>query len=230
MCHQHEADARQVSSSRTPAGLLQKLTAGKAAMMPARMPLGRFPAVLFLCAAAAARAAAVSLGSDSGFHWTPAKVILAVFLFFLAGLCEIGGGWLVWQVKIDQCHLPSFQICLLCRHSAQKESTRAVIREEPEFLVFPAGPGSQGGEAGLLGDCRSAGADRLWLCAHSAADLQLWQNLCRCKQPPLRCSHMLAEPEVTAARIQKRSAKRVNSSVNKMHGLTVQCTAASLSY
>ena len=24
-------------------------------------------------------------------------IALSVFLFFLAGLCEIGGGWLVWQ-------------------------------------------------------------------------------------------------------------------------------------
>lgn len=39
-----------------------------------------------------------SVASDSGFHWTPAKVVLAIFLFLAAGLCEIGGGWLVWQV------------------------------------------------------------------------------------------------------------------------------------
>ena len=25
------------------------------------------------------------------------RIALSVFLFFLAGLCEIGGGWLVWQ-------------------------------------------------------------------------------------------------------------------------------------
>jgi len=25
------------------------------------------------------------------------KVMASVFLFILAGLCEIGGGWLVWQ-------------------------------------------------------------------------------------------------------------------------------------
>ncbi|CAL8465515.1 g5051 [Coccomyxa elongata] len=39
----------------------------------------------------------LSEASDSGFHWTPAKVVLAIFLFLAAGLCEIGGGWLVWQ-------------------------------------------------------------------------------------------------------------------------------------
>ncbi|MFQ5929907.1 MAG: hypothetical protein ACE5MK_09420, partial [Acidobacteriota bacterium] len=25
------------------------------------------------------------------------KIPYSVFLFFLAGLCEIGGGWLIWQ-------------------------------------------------------------------------------------------------------------------------------------
>lgn len=50
-----------------------------------------------LTAAAFAQALVVGVG-DSGFHWTPATVVLAIFLFFLAGLCEIGGGWLVWQV------------------------------------------------------------------------------------------------------------------------------------
>lgn len=37
-----------------------------------------------------------SNGSD-GFHWTSSTVILSIFLFFAAGLAEIGGGWLVWQ-------------------------------------------------------------------------------------------------------------------------------------
>ena len=46
---------------------------------------------------AVAQALVVGAG-DSKFHWTPATVVLAIFLFFLAGLCEIGGGWLVWQV------------------------------------------------------------------------------------------------------------------------------------
>ena len=35
---------------------------------------------------------------DEPFHWTAPTVVLAVVLFLVAGLCEIGGGWLVWQV------------------------------------------------------------------------------------------------------------------------------------
>jgi Uncharacterised BCR, YnfA/UPF0060 family len=31
-------------------------------------------------------------------QWTAANVILSIFLFLVAGLAEIGGGWLVWQV------------------------------------------------------------------------------------------------------------------------------------
>jgi small multidrug resistance family-3 protein len=31
------------------------------------------------------------------FSWTVGNVFLALFLFILAGLAEIGGGWLVWQ-------------------------------------------------------------------------------------------------------------------------------------
>lgn len=55
---------------------------------------------------------AVEAGGDIGFHWTPAAVVLAIFLFLAAGLCEIGGGWLVWQVHfvcqlIIQCCLDS---------------------------------------------------------------------------------------------------------------------------
>ena len=37
-----------------------------------------------------------SYGSD-GFHWTAPKIVLSIFLFLVAGLAEIGGGWLVWQ-------------------------------------------------------------------------------------------------------------------------------------
>ena len=37
-----------------------------------------------------------SYGSD-GFHWTASTIVLSIFLFFAAGLAEIGGGWLVWQ-------------------------------------------------------------------------------------------------------------------------------------
>ena len=46
----------------------------------------------------AATAQALVISNDSSIHWTPGTVVLAIFLFFLAGLCEIGGGWLVWQV------------------------------------------------------------------------------------------------------------------------------------
>ena len=35
--------------------------------------------------------------SEQSFRWTATKVILSIFLFLAAGLCEIGGGWLVWQ-------------------------------------------------------------------------------------------------------------------------------------
>ncbi len=45
----------------------------------------------------------LSEAPDNGFHWTPAKVVLAIFLFLAAGLCEIGGGWLVWQVLSPSC-------------------------------------------------------------------------------------------------------------------------------
>jgi small multidrug resistance family-3 protein len=29
--------------------------------------------------------------------WTPAKVLLSLFLFLAAGVAEVAGGWLVWQ-------------------------------------------------------------------------------------------------------------------------------------
>lgn len=34
---------------------------------------------------------------QDGFQWTAPKVVLSIFLFFVAGLAEIAGGWLVWQ-------------------------------------------------------------------------------------------------------------------------------------
>lgn len=34
---------------------------------------------------------------EDGFHWTAPKVVLSVFLFLIAGLAEIAGGWLVWK-------------------------------------------------------------------------------------------------------------------------------------
>jgi drug/metabolite transporter superfamily protein YnfA len=36
-------------------------------------------------------------GSADAFQWTAGKVVLSLALFLAAGLCEIGGGWLVWQ-------------------------------------------------------------------------------------------------------------------------------------
>jgi Uncharacterised BCR, YnfA/UPF0060 family len=41
-------------------------------------------------------AASIASGDDK-FHWTPGKICLSLFLFLVAGLLEIGGGWLVWQ-------------------------------------------------------------------------------------------------------------------------------------
>lgn len=40
---------------------------------------------------------------EDGFHWTAPKIVLSIFLFFLAGLAEIGGGWLVWQAVRGRC-------------------------------------------------------------------------------------------------------------------------------
>lgn len=44
-----------------------------------------------------------SYGSD-GFHWTAPKIVLSLFLFLVAGLAEIGGGWLVWQAVRGRAH------------------------------------------------------------------------------------------------------------------------------
>ena len=44
---------------------------------------------------------------EQPFHWTAPTVVLAVVLCLVAGLCEIGGGWLVWQVYT----LPLTQPC-----------------------------------------------------------------------------------------------------------------------
>ena len=52
---------------------------------------------LALCAKLAA-GAVLQTSPDEPFHWTAPTVVLAVALFLVAGLCEIGGGWLVWQV------------------------------------------------------------------------------------------------------------------------------------
>jgi drug/metabolite transporter superfamily protein YnfA len=39
-------------------------------------------------------------GEGEEFKWTVGKVFLSLFLFLAAGLAEIGGGWLVWQVSL----------------------------------------------------------------------------------------------------------------------------------
>ena len=37
------------------------------------------------------------------FAWTPKLVLLSLFLFVLAGIAEIGGGWLIFQtVRVHQ--------------------------------------------------------------------------------------------------------------------------------
>jgi drug/metabolite transporter superfamily protein YnfA len=41
--------------------------------------------------------AAGSEGEPSSFQWTAQAAILSVVLFIVAGVCEIGGGWLVWK-------------------------------------------------------------------------------------------------------------------------------------
>ncbi|KAL0021895.1 hypothetical protein WJX77_012728 [Trebouxia sp. C0004] len=43
-------------------------------------------------------------GSD-GFHWTAPKIVLSILLFLIAGLAEIGGGWLVWQAVRGRAHI-----------------------------------------------------------------------------------------------------------------------------
>lgn len=35
--------------------------------------------------------------ANDAFRWTAGKIVLSIFLFLVAGLAEIGGGWLVWQ-------------------------------------------------------------------------------------------------------------------------------------
>lgn len=62
---------------------------------------------------------------DDKFSWTPGKICLSLFLFVVAGLLEIGGGWLVWQTircfwacaALHSCHLTR----LLCaQHLARR--------------------------------------------------------------------------------------------------------------
>lgn len=35
--------------------------------------------------------------TSSSFQWTAKSAVLAVVLFVVAGVCEIGGGWMVWK-------------------------------------------------------------------------------------------------------------------------------------
>lgn len=36
-------------------------------------------------------------GASQTFSWTPAKLVLSLFLFVAAAAAEVGGGWLIWQ-------------------------------------------------------------------------------------------------------------------------------------
>ena len=54
-------------------------------------------AAVLACSRLAA-AEVLQRSAEEPFHWTAPTVVLAVALFLIAGLCEIGGGWLVWQV------------------------------------------------------------------------------------------------------------------------------------
>ncbi len=36
-------------------------------------------------------------GGGNDFRWTPLKILQATVIFVLAGIAEIGGGWLVWK-------------------------------------------------------------------------------------------------------------------------------------
>lgn len=35
--------------------------------------------------------------TESSFQWTAKSAVLSVVLFVVAGVCEIGGGWMVWK-------------------------------------------------------------------------------------------------------------------------------------
>ncbi len=51
-------------------------------------------------------------------HWTPATIALTIFLFILAGIFEVGGGYLVWigvrQKKLPHIMIPVGAIVLVC--------------------------------------------------------------------------------------------------------------------
>ena len=40
--------------------------------------------------------------STSTMNWTVGKVFLSIFLFIVAALLEVGGGWLVWQTGMKE--------------------------------------------------------------------------------------------------------------------------------
>lgn len=40
---------------------------------------------------------ATEASEETSFHWNAPRIVLSVILFLAAGLCEIGGGWLVWK-------------------------------------------------------------------------------------------------------------------------------------
>lgn len=46
---------------------------------------------------AAASSSSASGGVGSGFRWTLARAAQALVVFLMAGIAEIGGGWLVWK-------------------------------------------------------------------------------------------------------------------------------------
>lgn len=48
-----------------------------------------------VCSVRACRTALVGEPAMGG--WTPALVCASLALFIAAGVCEVGGGWLVWQ-------------------------------------------------------------------------------------------------------------------------------------
>ena len=48
-----------------------------------------------MCSVTACRTALVGELAMGG--WTPALVCASLALFIAAGVCEVGGGWLVWQ-------------------------------------------------------------------------------------------------------------------------------------
>jgi hypothetical protein len=103
---QRLADAFQAQPKPSPSSIMPALRTNRA-------PSHLHQPCLFTLALCARLAAGnvLQTSPDEPFRWTAPIVILAVVLFLVAGLCEIGGGWLVWQV-----YAPSSSIAL--SHSA----------------------------------------------------------------------------------------------------------------